>query len=272
MQTVTLSLFRFSTPASRLWVLAQMALARLPGVRPPRAEFWKLCGTGTGEGFTPRPNWQVWGIVAVWPDEATARQAVTAAPVYRRWRARAAEMWTILLCPVSARGKWSGRNPLRPVGDADAPANAPFERDADRAADGAADRGNRNGGPLAALTRASLRPSRALRFWARVPDISAMIGSDPSVMFKIGLGEMPLLHQITFSIWPDAAAMARFARGNTAHGRAIQAVRSEDWFTEELYARFRIAGTLGSWGGQCPLTGDHAARAASPIPEMKAMR
>lgn len=236
MQTVSLSLFRFATPSARLWILGQMALARLPGVRPAAAEFWKLCGSGTGEGFTPRPNWQVWGILAVWPDEAAARAAVTDAPIFRRWRARAAEAWTIFLAPASARGQWSGRSPFHP---GDAPAT----------------------GPLAALTRATVRPRRALRFWSRVPDISAMIGTDRNVLFKIGLGEVPLLHQITFSIWPDSDAMARFARGNTAHGRAIHAVRSEDWFSEELYARFRILDTVGSWGGRCPL-GD-AARPAT---------
>lgn len=232
MQTVSLSLFRFSTPMARMWVLGQMALARLPGARPARAEFWKLCGSGTGEGFTPRPNWQVWGILAVWPDEAAARADVTDAPVFRRWRARAAEAWTIFLAPASARGQWSGRCPFHAVG---MPAT----------------------GPLAALTRATVRPARALRFWSRVPDISAMIGTDPNVMLKIGLGEVPLLHQITFSIWPDSDTMARFARGNTAHGRAISAVRAEDWFSEELYARFRILDTIGTWGGRCPL-GDSA--------------
>lgn len=232
MQTVTLSLFRFAAPSARLWVLGQMALARLPGLRPARAEFWKLCGSGTGEGFTPRPNWQVWGILAVWPDPATARDAVTREPVFRRWRAHTAETWTILLSPASARGRWSGQSPFRPAAGSHAA---------------------RQAGPLAALTRATVRPGRALRFWSRVPDISAMIGTDRNVVFKIGLGEVPLLHQITFSIWPDSDAMARFARGKTAHGRAIEAVRREDWFSEELYARFRILETIGTWGGRDPL-------------------
>jgi spheroidene monooxygenase len=88
-----------------------------------------------------------------------------------------------------------------------------------------------------------------LRFWRRVPDISAVIGADPNVMFKIGIGEVPLLHQITFSIWPDGASMARFARGDGPHGRAIKAVREEGWFTDELYARFRVLGVEGAWGG-----------------------
>ena len=82
-----------------------------------------------------------------------------------------------------------------------------------------------------------------------MPDISAVIGADPNVLFKIGIGEVPLLHQVTFSIWPDAASMAHFARGDGPHGRAIHAVREEGWFTEELYARFRVLGVEGRWNG-----------------------
>ena len=233
---VTLSLFRFPTLSTRLWVLGQMGAARLAFMRMPQVGFWKLCGSGTGQGFTPKPNFGVWAILATWPDAATARASVDTAPVYRRWRRRAAESWTILLEPTSARGLWSGQAPFVPPQNATLP-----------------------DGPIVALTRASMKASTFLRFWRRVPDISAVIGQDPNVIFKIGIGEVPLLHQVTFSIWPDAAAMANFARGNGPHGRAIQAVRAENWFSEELYARFRILDDWGSWGGQSPLLKKDAA-------------
>ena len=231
MQTVSLSLFRFDGIAARLWVLAQMGAARIAFARMPDVEFWKLCGSGTGEGFRPKPNWGVWAILAAWPDEATARRNVGEAGVYKRWRKRARESWTVYLDPISVRGQWSGKAPflaeLAPEGD---------ERS------------------LAVLTRASLKPSKILRFWNRVPDISSVIGADPNVMFKIGIGELPLLHQVTFSIWPDAGSMAKFARGDGPHGRAICAVREGDWFAEELYARFAVTGSDGQWGGRDPLT------------------
>lgn len=209
-----------------------MGLARLSLRSESRALFWKLCGSGTGEGFTPRPNWAVWSIVAVWPDEATARRRVAENPVWARWRKRASESFTVYLDPVSSRGSWSGVNPFLP---APQPTAAPG-----RAA-------------LASLTRASIKPSRAWRFWSRVAGISSVIGADPNVAFKIGIGEVPLLHQITFSIWPDAAAMAHFARGDGPHGRAIAAVRDGDWFSEELYARFAVLGAEGRWNGADPL-------------------
>ena len=230
MPTTSLSLFRFNSLASRLWVIGQMGSARWALRGEKKALFWKLCGSGTGEGFTPRPNWGVWAILAVWPDEATARARTQDSPVWTRWRKQSAESCSIYLAPLSARGSWSGVNPFMPDPDLNAPE-----------------------GPLAVLTRATVKPGRALRFWSRVPDISAVIGQDPNVLFKIGIGEVPFLHQITFSIWPDAAAMANFARGDGPHGRAIRVVRQEGWFTDELYARFRVLGTEGSWNGAPPL-------------------
>jgi spheroidene monooxygenase len=231
MQTVSLSLFRFDGLPARLWVLGQMGAARISFARMPDVGFWKLCGSGTGEGFTPKPNWGVWAILAAWPDGATARKYVGEAGVYKRWRSHARESWTVYLDPISVRGQWSGK--------------APFSGEAAPVDDTRA---------LAVLTRASLKPSKMLRFWNRVPDISSVIGADPNVMFKIGIGELPLLHQVTFSIWPDAASMAKFARGDGPHGRAICAVREGDWFAEELYARFAVTGSTGQWGGRDPLT------------------
>jgi spheroidene monooxygenase len=239
MQAVTLSLFRFDRARDRLWVIGQMALARMALAQMRDATFWKLCGSGTGEGFTPRPNWGVWAILACWPDLDTARDRTARAPVFARWRAHADEAFTLFLTPMSARGRWSGVEPFRPAPQV--------------------------GGPLAALTRATLKPRALAGFWGRVPDISAMIGTDPNVAFKIGIGEVPMLHQVTFSIWPDAASMANFARGDGPHARAIRAVRDEGWFREELYARFRVLGTAGHWSGA-----DRLATLPTPLPELAA--
>ena len=226
----TLSLFRFDSLPAKAWVIGQMGAARLALMRMPEVGFWKLCGSGQGEGFDLRPNLNVWAILATWPDAATAFDRCQSAPVYRRWRARSVENWTVVLAPLSARGQWSGRAPFA-VGDT----------------------AHAAGAPIAALTRASLRLRTALRFWSRVPSISDVIGDDPNVLFKIGVGEVPLLHQVTFSIWPDTQTMANFARGNGPHGRAIAAVRAEGWFSEELYARFAVLGDFGTWGGKAPL-------------------
>jgi spheroidene monooxygenase len=243
LQTVTLTLARFDGLAGIAFALGQMALARRDLARVPGAEFWKLCGSGTdgsggGQGFTPRPNWNVWAILAAFPDRAAAAAALATGQPWRRWRARAAESCTLTLEPVASRGRWAGRAPFRPAPAQDGgPERTPAAR----------------GAPLAVLTRASVRPARALRFWSRVPRIQAVVNAHPALAFGVGLGEIPLVHQITFSVWPEASAMAAFARGDGPHAEAVRAVRDGDWFSEELYARFRVTGASGTWGGRDPL-------------------
>ncbi|WP_424974660.1 spheroidene monooxygenase [Dinoroseobacter sp. S124A] len=228
-QTVSLSLFRFDSVIDRLWALTQMGAARFALPQTPGIGFWKLCGSGSGEGFTPVPNTAVYAILATWPDRETAEAQTREGAVWSRYRAKACEDWTVLLATTSARGKWSGQ--------------APFEVDTPSAP-----------GPLAALTRATVRPSRALQFWKHEPAISDMIGRDPNVLFKIGIGEVPLMQQVTFSIWPDTQSMAAFARRGGPHAEAIRAVREGGLFAEELYARFSVLGDHGTWEGRRPLS------------------
>jgi spheroidene monooxygenase len=227
-QTVSLTFLRFDTAVSKLWAFAMMGAARGAMARVPDIGFWKLCGSGTGEGFTPVPNTGVYAILATWPDETIARTRIADSAIFRRYHDRAAEAWTVFLRPVSTRGLWSGQTPFSAV-------SAPVA------------------GPLAALTRATLKPHIALKFWQQAPNISQVIGADPNVIFKIGIGEVPWMQQVTFSIWPDVRAMDRFARRDGPHARAIRAVRDGNWFREELYARFAVTGERGTWNGRSPL-------------------
>ena len=228
-QTTTITFFRFARMQDRAWAFAMMGLARREMPRIPDIGFWKLCGSGTGEGFTPLPNTAVYAILCTWPDLDTARARLAETAVFQRYCARASEHWTVYLATTTARGQWSGCAPFTPS-DVYQP-----------------------NGPVVALTRATIKPHIAHRFWNRVPDVSRMIGSDPNVLFKIGIGEVPWFHQITFSIWPGVAEMAAFARRNGPHAAAIQAVRDGAWFREELYARFAILAHSGTWNGRAPL-------------------
>lgn len=227
-QTVTLTLFRFGTTASRAWAFAMMALARPPLARLPGLSFWKLCGAGSGAGFTPRLDMRTVAILCVWDNRADADAALGDNPLFARYRDRSEDCRTLYLSPLSARGAWSGRTPFTPLPDT---------------ADG----------PFAVLTRATLRPRSFRNFWARVPGVSDAIAADPNVRFRIGLGEVPFLHQITFSIWPDLISMRAFAHQGGPHRAAIDAVRDGAWFREELYARFRVTGMDGAWDATHPI-------------------
>ncbi len=230
MQAVSLSFYRYGPVAARLWAFGMMGAARLALPTVPDIGFWKLFGSGTGEGFTPIPNTAVSAILCTWPSAAVAWHRLGHAPIFRRYDEMAEERFTVLLSAVSSRGRWSGQEPFEVEA-----APAPVE------------------GPIAVLTRATVKPKYATRFWRQVPDINPAIRADANVLFRIGIGEVPLVQQVTFSIWPDAKAMHAFAHADGPHARAVKHVRAEGWFREELYARFRILGSEGTWYGRDPL-------------------
>jgi spheroidene monooxygenase len=225
MQAVSLSFFRFDGFWNRLWVIGQMGAARWPLRSRPEIGFFKLFGSGTGEGFTPIPNFGVWAILATWPDCETAKRVIGEAPVYRRWRKHATEHATVYLSAFASRGAWDGAPPFRTDGGPPA------------------------GEPIAVLTRATIRKRHVLRFWSQQPDVSKLVREQRQLRFKIGLGEVPWFQQVTFSIWDDAEAMKAFAYQSASHGGAVKAVRQNHWFKEELYARFRVLDAEGRWQG-----------------------
>ena len=203
-----------------------MGLARLHLSRVPQISFFKLFGTGSDDGFTfkvnPLTNTGVYAILAVWQNKNIAEKTISIDSLFHRYRDYSTQNWTIFLEPISVKGVWNGKQPFAPNGD-------------------------KIDGQIVALTRATLKIRTMLSFWKKVPNVQKMIASDKNVLFKIGLGEVPLFNQVTFSIWPNAEAMESFARKNGPHADAIRAVRKGNWFSEELYARFKICGENGKW-------------------------
>ena len=166
-----------------------------------------------------------WGLLASWADRASAR-AFERSAVAARWRRLAEETWRAELRPLSARGRWSGRQPFG------TPA------------------GGRWDGPVAAVTRARLRPARACSFWRSVPPVAAALREQPGLRLAVGIGEAPVGLQGTFSLWESGAALAGFAYRGAAHAEAIRRTPVERWYAEELFARFAVEAVTGSFAGR----------------------
>lgn len=228
-QTVTVSTFRFRGLADCLWAFGQMQLARGPLARLPGIGFHRLFGSGSGASFDPRPDFGVYAILATWPSLEAARHAVEDAAVYRRWRDHAGENFTAYLSPVHAAGTWDGVAPFAAEKQAELPS------------------------PLAVLTRATIKLGKVIEFWRHVPAVSDSLVDQDGAAFAIGLGDIPWLHQVTVSIWPDVETMHRFAYRNGAHAAAIREAKARGWFKEDLFARFSVLETSGTWRGRAPL-------------------
>lgn len=236
-QTTTLTLGRFAGARDRLWAMRQMALAR-GALRRSGASFFKLFGSGSGAGFEPRPNFGVWGMLAVWPDLATARAQMADGPVFQRFRDRTVEAATLYLQAIRARGGWDGAEPFAVTAEDDLSA------------------------PLAVLTRATIRPQKAPAFWRATGPIHRDVEVEAAMPFRIGLGEVPWVRQVTFSVWTDRAALDAFSTREQAHGPAARRAYAENWFSEYLFARFAIRAAEGAWEGRPVLQDSRAALAA----------
>ncbi|HEX2187838.1 MAG TPA: spheroidene monooxygenase, partial [Longimicrobiaceae bacterium] len=152
-------------------------------------------------------------------------------PLLRR-HDRREEVYSLLLAPAAAHGRWGG---VEPFGAPDAGAQpAP-------------------GDPVAVLTRASIRPGRALRFWSSVAPVDATLRGQPDLLATFGFGEVPWLRQGTLSVWRTRAAMVDWAYRTPAHAETVRRTREEGWYSEELFARFRPLRSYGTLRGSDPL-------------------
>lgn len=240
MQVVTLSIFGFDGFVDRAWAFSQMGLARRAVSAMEGLTFHKQLGTGAGAGFSTRPDWSRYGLLCVWDNMDAAERAMDKARVVEAYRRHAAHHVTLYLETTRTRGLWDGREP--------------FAVCADAAADG----------PIVALTRATLDPFKAIRFWRLVSSISDEAETERTQHFMLGLGEVPYLHQMTFSIWSDEAQMRRFSLASATHGEAVKRAYGEGWFRESLFARFNLFKVEGAWPGlDLVAIGAHAPKLAA---------
>ncbi|SDT63877.1 monooxygenase [Actinoplanes derwentensis] len=193
--------------------LLRMAFARrhLKAVR-----FGKFLGTGTGTTFGPGDT-----DVTRW-----AAVTVSDGPIrFPVWEAIAESQVRVDLEPLVSRGAWSGRNPFEPD---EVPDETP----------GAKKR--KTDGMVLALTRARLRPSRALRFWRAVPDVARELSRAPGLLAGFGVGEAPIGWQGTVSVWRSTTDLTTFAYRQPRHRTAIARTPTDNWYAEELFARFAV--------------------------------
>jgi hypothetical protein len=189
----------------------------------PGFRFGRALGSGRGGGFGLRPGLAHSAFFAVFVDEASADAFINRSDTVKAYRRRAIECCVFKLRATSCRGTWGGHSIA-------VTAVAP------------------TGGPVASLTRASIRPRRARAFWRWSPPAEASLAQSRGCELAVGLGEAPVLRQATFSLWRDQSDMDAYARSG-AHLSAIEAFRNGDFCTESMFVRFVPLAIQGSWGG-----------------------
>ncbi|RCG22811.1 spheroidene monooxygenase [Sphaerisporangium album] len=227
--------------------------------------FWRLLGTGRGTSMSLGADPRRWALLAVWRDEPALEAFLEHSPIAARWRERASEYWHVRLTPVTSRGHWGGvapfvpsippSPPIRPASSL--PLGLLSAREPDLPTDAlprpAAKGPSTPDGPVAVLTRASVRALRLVAFYRSIAAVDRELRESDGCLASLGIGEWPLVRQATFSLWRDATAAGSFAYRGVHHRQVISRVRAENWYAEELFARFIPYASTGTWDGRDPL-------------------
>jgi len=190
--------------------------------RPAGLVIWRLLGTGRGAETGPSADLRRTAVFAVWEDDAALERYV-ATP-----RARVLERYDVRLHLIGGHGRWGGVDVL------DGLQMGPCD------------------GPLAVLTRASVRLRHWPAFRAASRVVSAELAAADGLLAALGMGELPVGRLGTFSLWRSADDMEAFATA-PRHAETVRRTRAEGWYREELFARFAPAGASGTWDGRDPL-------------------
>ena len=225
-EMTTLTLFRYAGLKQQAWAFAQMGLApgKLAGVKDLR--FGRLLGSGGGNGFSLAPNWGVYAFLGHWEDRSAADDFFQRHDWYQTARGRSSERLTVHLLPTMTHGEWGGERPFT----ADREAYDPTA-------------------PVAVITRATIHTRKLPDFWRYVPKTSASVYDHPERLLSIGIGEYPIFMQATFSLWRSGQAMQDFAYKGDHHKEVVGLTRKRGWYKEEMFTRFAVTKTEGTWNG-----------------------
>ncbi len=216
------------------------ALKGIPGLR-----FAKVMGSGHGGGFSIRPSASHQGLVTVFEHLGQAHDFLSSAYV-AAGRERSRQWWSAVMSVASARGEWDGQ-PWAPTSapallaiphSHTTPVLQPVALVSSPVVPG--------GSALAVITRASIRPAKALAFWRYAPAAQADLEQAPGCLLAMGLGEAPLVRQCTFSLWQDTPSMLAYAHTG-AHQTAIEAAHRHGFFSESLFLRMQVLAQDGQW-------------------------
>ena len=179
--------------------------------------FFKLLGTGAGQGFSLMPDFSTYALLTVWEDQDSADHFYRSNTLIQSYQARASNIRRLSLANTASHGLWSGLNPFVPT-----------------------ETQQLKKSPVAIITRATLRPQRLLSFWRAVPQASKAIETAQGVQYYKGIGEWPFIQQATISIWNSMEEMIQFAYKDKAHKEIVKQTKKERWYKEDLFARFLV--------------------------------
>ena len=226
MQITTISFFKYTSLRNKFWGLKMMQFAHKGLVNTEGLSFYRLLGSGKGKGFNPFPDWSVYCLLQVWETEEAAHTFFNSSDLIQQYSERTDELFTLYMKNISAGGTWVGKNPFEKGADLDSTL------------------------PIAVITRATIKWNWLIRFWKYVPTSQEPLDGNEGLIYTKGIGEIPIVQMATFSLWKNFEAVKQFAYNSKEHQEAVRRTRKNEWYREELFARFQPYKSVGTWGGK----------------------
>lgn len=217
-QITTLTVLTYKGFSDKFWALSMMQFGHKHIKSAKGQTFYKLMGSGK-ENFNPFPDWNVYAVLQVWEDKSYAEDFFETHKLSQLYKNHAYKMEVLYLESIQARGLWNGKNPFestlksKDIGEND---------------------------QIAVITRASIKTKMLLKFWKFVPESQKPLENAEGLIYTKGFGELPFVEMATFSIWKNIENLQTYAYQSHEHIKAIQKTRKLDWYSEELFSRFRL--------------------------------
>ena len=220
-QTAVLGLIDIASN-SRGWGFSRYILGKRPFQQIAGLQFCKVLGSGMNGGFSTTPSLTKQGFFCVFDSKHNADLFQKSSSIIKAYQDHAHEFFIASVQAYSSRGSWSG-----------------FAMSCSNTSPPSM-------GPIASLTRASIRPSKAIAFWKRAKPAEDAVSHASGKILTAGVGEAPYFRQATFTIWHNAQSLEQYAQQG-AHLAAIKAAYGESYFSESMFTRFRVIEAQGVW-------------------------
>jgi hypothetical protein len=201
-----------------------MAVFHLPLFLNKDIAFYKLMGTGKNGSFDIWPDLSQWSVMVFYkkekyttPNFQKLAQKLLGGFIFTWLKLFRAKTRFFHLEPYAGHGTWDKRSFIAQRKTSEETV-----------------------GKIAVLTRATISFKGLIPFWKAVPSTSLHLNEQPGFIYSIGVGEVPLIKQATFSIWASEADMKSYAYQMRAHQEVIRRTRTEKWYSEEMFLRFKL--------------------------------
>jgi len=187
-----------------------LILAKVKGL-----SFWRTMGVGGANGFSMKPDFSTYALVTVFDTEKDAVKFYEG-DIMKNYTKHCIEYRSYFMYCIQTHGKWGGANPLLVNENPDLTMK------------------------IAVITRATIKPLLAVKFWRFVPEVSKTLANYVGLSYSKGFGEWPIFMQATFSVWDNLAHMKAYAYENPSHAAMVKKTRELNWYKEEMFARFVV--------------------------------